>query len=104
MILNQAGLFFRTEGTGANPFDGTTQGDAIRNITGRIGPHRYQTMRGAMTGAFTQQGGGNDDFYTEIPNNNGQSGFVFDASRVVPTAPENRPRNNTFRIWRKDSH
>jgi phage-related tail fiber protein len=70
---------------------GSAQGDAIRNITG--------TMGMAASGFFD---GGNGAFALATTTN-GQSApgtsngmtddFTFDASRVVPTANENRPRN-----------
>lgn len=69
---------------------GTWQGDAIRNITGLV----------SMAGGFFDGSGG---VFSVIENNtaegvqghaNGKSDdFSFDASRVVPTANENRPRN-----------
>ncbi|HEM7402919.1 TPA: hypothetical protein U2L30_005377, partial [Citrobacter farmeri] len=71
----------------------SAQGDAIRNITGSInGVVNYQS--GAATGAFTNPSSGNSVNLTT-----GQSGVGnpnFDASRVVPTANENRPRNIAF--------
>jgi hypothetical protein len=63
---------------------GDKQGDAIRNITGSFG---VDDRTGTPTGAFSK--GGEIDAGSE-----GQSfGYTinFDASRVVPTAYENRP-------------
>ncbi|WP_306291879.1 hypothetical protein, partial [Rodentibacter rarus] len=73
---------------------GSHQGDAIRNITGQFNAYRRtdkshlvmpsgafvnkQTVNGAMGN------GGSDNWAMTIG---------FDASRVVPTAGENRPRN-----------
>ncbi|MCW3478957.1 tail fiber protein [Neisseriaceae bacterium JH1-16] len=63
---------------------GSAQGDAIRNITGNVG-----YLDGGASGAFAggaQTGilaGGSTLRYATS----------FDASRVVPTANENRPRN-----------
>ncbi|GAB2928075.1 phage tail-collar fiber domain-containing protein [Hafnia psychrotolerans] len=87
----------------------STQSDAIRNITG------VQSLavpyNGASTGAFYNNGkNANEGVYddgkpiTDAPGPvNGSSGpgstgekIYFDASRVVPTALENRPRNVTF--------
>lgn len=78
---------------------GTTQGDAIRNITGA-----FDTSKGSWvqqfvdfaetSGAFDLIKGNKQ--WTGDPNNGGNNlptGFKFDASRVVPTANENRPRN-----------
>ena len=78
---------------------GTTQGDAIRNITGVFdtskGSWAQQFVDFAETsGAFDLIKGNKQ--WTGDPNNGGNNlptGFKFDASRVVPTANENRPRN-----------
>lgn len=71
----------------------SAQGDAIRNITGNLNDV-----------VFNQNGATDDAFsYTDIGAASGQSsgtGYAkrvyFDASRVVPTATENRPRNIAF--------
>jgi hypothetical protein len=65
---------------------GSAQGDAIRNITGQIGTIG---ANGAITGAFRNIGAAG------VLSNSGGADFQadFDASRVVPTAHENRPRN-----------
>ena len=71
----------------------SAQSDAIRNITGSLnGVVNYQS--GASSGAFTNPSSGNS-----VNLATGQSGVGnpnFDASRVVPTAAENRPRNIAF--------
>lgn len=86
------GCFFRAKGKDANPFDGDEQGDAIRNITGYFEQFPLLTGGGCFTVAQTNllaSGGGG-----------WVSGAVsFNASNVVPTAEENRPRNRTFIIW-----
>ena len=86
------GCFFRAKGKDANPFDGDEQGDAIRNITGYFEQFPLLTGGGCFTVAQTNllaSGGGG-----------WASGAVsFNASNVVPTAEENRPRNRTFIIW-----
>ena len=86
------GCFFRAKGKDANPFDGDEQGDAIRNITGYF--EQFPLLKGggcftvAQTNLLASGGGG------------WVSGAVsFNASNVVPTAEENRPRNRTFIIW-----
>lgn len=64
------------------------QADAIRNITGTFDGNVDDGQAG-KTGAFYHNGIG-------FGGSNGGSGggiIVFDASRVVPTASENRPRN-----------
>ncbi len=77
---------------------GSAQSDAIRNITGKIDSGKNSTLQLfdyiEPTGAFgvekswkqwTSEGSGGND---NIPR-----AITFDASRVVPTANENRPRN-----------
>lgn len=77
---------------------GSAQGDAIRNITGKIDSGKNGALQLfdyiEPTGAFgvekswkqwTSEGSGGND---NIPR-----AITFDASSVVPTAPENRPRN-----------
>ena len=112
--VNYAGNFFRAKGRNAKTFstkrltkeqikDGAyvfqddEQGDAIRNIKGYIG----------IEGTFNFSA----PFYKETParqkvdswQNNPEEykkdEMGFDASLVVPTAEENRPRNLTFTIW-----
>jgi len=86
------GCFFRAKGKDANPFDGDEQADAIRNISGYFEQFPLLTGGGCFTVAQTNllaSGGGG-----------WASGAVsFNASNVVPTAEENRPRNRTFIIW-----
>lgn len=68
---------------------GSTQSDAIRNITGFIGNQPLGYGEIDPGGAFYKDGNAGT-------NNNGNEGarrIRFDASRVVPTAAENRPRN-----------
>ena len=73
------------------------QGDAIRNITGNVWPISETFGRNGGTGdgafrAFDIVAGG-----TPTSTDKGESGgFSFDASRVVPVANENRPRNIAF--------
>ncbi|WP_158116654.1 phage tail protein [Vibrio cincinnatiensis] len=71
------------------------QGDAIRNISGTFGAYLTPTGTHVKTsGAFygTLSGGSRRPSSTK-----GNAGYndtgVFDASRVVPTANENRPKN-----------
>ena len=88
----------------ANPDEldlGTCQGDAIRNITGshtNIGGKT--TGENSASGAFgiynISQGRGNQSsIWGSV------AGYNFDASRVVPTAPENRMRNITVNVFIK---
>ena len=77
---------------------GSAQGDAIRNISGSIDAGSDQTRQlfddVKASGAFSvskrswkRWTGDSNDGYS-VP-----AAFDFDASRVVPTAAENRPRN-----------
>ncbi|BGI51963.1 MAG: hypothetical protein HamCj_10790 [Candidatus Hamiltonella defensa (Ceratovacuna japonica)] len=75
----------------------SAQGDAIRNITGQFGYVR-QGQWGpwvTATGAFYQTSTFSAAIKRGDPDNWG-SVSAFDASRVVPTAHENRPRNVAF--------
>ncbi|EGW52002.1 hypothetical protein HMPREF1022_00970 [Desulfovibrio sp. 6_1_46AFAA] len=73
---------------------GALEGDAIRNITGEY--NEYQTVGsvagyGFTNGVFTT---GRD--YERVMGGSSAGAahsLMFDASRVVPTAPENRPLN-----------
>ena len=118
--VNYRGNFFRAKGENAKAFSAKRltkeqikngdyifqddeQQDAIRNITGETAANREGHLRinGSnfeMAGAFYgEQGQGTvhgSGQYTSAYVN-----LKFDASRAVPTAEENRPRNLTFVIW-----
>lgn len=87
------GRFFRSTGGNADTL-GRLQGDAIRNITGKIIANQLSSMNiieGALytevmgTGySYLQNGGPNYGLHTYL-----------DASKVVPTANENRPLNSS---------
>lgn len=66
---------------------GSLQTDAIRNITGMFGncEERQASFSGAFVPVPTQGGAG--------PDSKGGYNVSFDASRVVPTAGENRGKN-----------
>jgi microcystin-dependent protein len=67
---------------------GSVQGDAIRNLTGTWPEHFAAT---SATGAYQ-----NDNINISNQSASGTGGDVrwsFDASRVVPTSTENRPKN-----------
>ncbi len=85
------------------------QGDAIRNINGE--QSLAVPYNGKSTGAFYNNGKNANEgiyedgsFMTDAPSVGGEGGgrpsqgekIFFDASRVVPTASENRPRNIAF--------
>ncbi|HGJ4449284.1 TPA: phage tail protein [Salmonella enterica subsp. enterica serovar Thompson] len=71
----------------------SAQGDAIRNITGSITDIRFN-VSAATAGAFTNtiNGPASED----AVGGGSARNVAFDASRVVPTASENRPRNIAF--------
>ncbi len=90
------GLFLRGQG-GNSAALGAVQGDAIRNITGTFHADIAMIQFAGIweTGAFTDEGalydgdGGGNANETRL--------YRFDASRVVPTANENRPINRAVR-------
>ena len=89
------GLFLRGHGGNSSAL-GIQQSDAIRNITGTLANVQESQQRSAYaTGAFrlTTPMTQGHPYYTV----NGSYGCDFDASRVVPTANENRPVNQAVR-------
>lgn len=84
------GKFMRGIGGNAAAL-GTVQGDAIRNITGAISAYDGGAVpAGVDRGAFTPVAGGG---LIPIGSSGVRAYQTFDASRVVPTANENRPLN-----------
>ncbi|WP_339053449.1 phage tail protein [Arsenophonus endosymbiont of Crataerina pallida] len=76
----------------------SNQGDAIRNITGRIGYARHGGTEPPIAGgdgAFRKDSNHNSNIGNGR-NDDWGSVMSFNASRVVPTANENRPRNVAF--------
>ncbi|OTQ72885.1 MULTISPECIES: phage tail protein [unclassified Gilliamella] len=74
------------------------QGDAIRNITG-VCDNALSSIDDSTSGAFYRRAAQNRYKISLIANGGGgeiMCGDNFDASRVVPTANENRPRNIAF--------
>lgn len=74
-------------GVDAGRVFGSSQGDAIRNITGKMAGGVMEE-NGVTSGAFYTDG-----IYTGGTGGGGDFGVSFDASRQVPVAAENRPRN-----------
>lgn len=73
----------------------SSQGDAIRNITGGFVGYDYGfDSSGAWTGAFKYVTKGSNT--AASGGTGGEVTTGFDASLVVPTASENRPRNIAF--------
>lgn len=84
------GKFMRSIGGNAAAL-GIDQGDAIRNITGAISAYDGGAVpAGVDRGAFTPVAGGG---LIPIGSSGVRAYQTFDASRVVPTANENRPLN-----------
>lgn len=84
------GKFMRSIGGNAAGL-GVVQQDAIRNITGTLPPYDAGGMpSGKEYGAFTQNRGGGP---VVIGASDTRHYYTFDASKVVPTANENRPLN-----------
>lgn len=97
--VNYDGAFFRAAGGHANGFNGGLQEDAIRNITGKYTYFYGEPWQDKTKGAYYLSHGA-----TKITDqawiHNDHSAINFDASRVVPTAEENRPVNYTVRLWK----
>lgn len=71
--------------------NGSLQEDAIRNITGFFSANSFI---GSASGAiYKQSAGGSTSDTGSSPVNNLDTRFVFDASREVPTALENRVKS-----------
>ena len=79
-------------GIDAGRLVGSWQGDSIRNITGTFGGYTANNWD-KRSGAFTSDLGTFIGPQVVDNLNEGQNTTTFDASRVVPTANENRPRN-----------
>lgn len=88
------GRFFRSTGGNADTL-GRLQGDAIRNITGKVEDNHLTSVyrqQGALYAEVARSG------YSYVQNNGPYNGmnYIFDASKVVPTANENRPTNSSM--------
>lgn len=70
------------------------QGDAIRNITGKVGVYSDGLLTYA-SGVFSL-GPSSSNKNNPIAGSGANAYATFDASKVVPTASENRPRNIAF--------
>ena len=99
-VPDYRGMFLR--GLGGNSASlGVTQGDAIRNIIGTSGYFYSHGFRSSYTGAISFS----STITQKVRNVDGDpkifDTFKFDASRVVPTAEENRPVNKAVRYFIK---
>ncbi|ELL9329673.1 phage tail protein [Vibrio fluvialis] len=84
---------------------GETQGDTIRNITGSL--TGFGSASGMVEpldpqGAFSRFNSGSNAVLSSSSGLSNNYGFSFDASKVVPTADENRPltANLSMKIFR----
>ena len=99
-LATDNGLFIRSTSTERTV--GSVQGDAIRNITGTFGQMSdldSSTWPKTLSGAFgyTANGGINYPMKKLTLNNyTATAKVIFDASKIVPTAEENRPVNIAF--------
>nr|WP_272693850.1 phage tail protein [Providencia sp. PROV039] len=91
--------FIRGLDSGRNIDTGRTvlsiQGDAIRNITGKIteGWLKGVNVNDVNSALYVEKESSSQPASDRAP---GSTGILFDASRSVPTANENRPRNIAF--------
>lgn len=86
----------------------TTQGDAIREISGRCSFRPYKggdsgtnnTLFNSPSGAFTRtlEAGGASEGVQSVEFQSSNQVLMFNASNVVPTADENRPVNVAL-LW-----
>ena len=84
------GAFFRCIGGNSESL-GIRQGDAIRNITGNVTWSAGNSVGGSSGALYATNGVSYNQWHGPSYVNSGR--IYFDASRVVPTAEENRPIN-----------
>lgn len=85
-------MLFRAWTLGAGREAGSWQADAIRNIIGQlVSIWSYQDALPGGTGALSWTTSGEGGFTANSKST--MQGITFDASRIVPTATENRPVN-----------
>ena len=98
LILKDLVDFGRGKGSSGRSV-GSFEGDAIRNITGDIGNNLYSygwagTSTWSATGAFRNSSDTGPVLKGQVHEASPKR-FSFDASRVVPTSSENRPKSLT---------
>ena len=80
-------------GLDAGRLIGSWQGDAIRNITGEYKQYPFGLKSPSPKGAFASTTQDSSVAQQQGGASQGDGTVRFDASKVVPTANENRPRN-----------
>ena len=98
--FTSVGAFLRSTGGNAEAL-GTEQGDAIRNITASSSFRNMAEGYNIITDASGALGVSLSSLVTAVAASNDSASariFAFDASRVVPTADENRPVNYAVNI------
>ena len=108
-----AGLFFRAEGGNANPFEGGSQEDKIRNIRGSIsgasgdsaylrkgqGCYTYESRhRSPDIGEF---GSWNAGYYHIFDANSNSGSTIVNPMAGHADGSEIRPVNTTVQIWKR---
>lgn len=106
-LIDSGCLFIAVEGNNIRLFDqqhfgrgkgasgravGQFEDDAIRNITGKF---RYDRVVRSITEGVYYSEGGNSVRGNSASGGDSSNTTVFDASRVVPTADQNRPKSYT---------
>jgi len=101
------GIFFRTPGGQASAFESGIQEDAMQRMTGYLGKFndyagRHHHPTGAFTGTPAGYGTGikkgSGDHYTHL---NFDSSLSTTPNTAKSDDSETRPRNRTFRIWKR---
>ena len=85
--------FDNGRGIDAGRLIGSWQGDAIRNITGEYKQYPFGLKSPSPKGAFASTTQDSSVAQQQGGASQGDGTVRFDASKVVPTANENRPRN-----------
>lgn len=105
-----AGLFFRAEGGNANPFEGGSQEDKIRNITGELDCQGFNENAKDSIGAFsvksrgrTESGYSDRAAYSRVRTFDANANTENYGNPMAGHAdgPEIRPVNTTIQIWRR---
>lgn len=103
-LIDLRGYFLRVldngRGIDSNRGFGSSQGDAIQNIKGTFAASNRENRGGTPSGAFQEVG----VWSTEYKDGGGDGWgrkYSFDASRVVNTAGETRPKNIALPLYIK---